>query len=77
MLATSPCLSKTFNAMQPSRLRLLLLLLLPLHAMAYVDPGSGMLIWQSLLALIGAVIIFVRNPLETMKRWWNHIRRKR
>ncbi|WP_343633335.1 hypothetical protein [Roseateles sp.] len=63
--------------MQPSRYRLLLLLLLlPLHAQAYVDPGAGMLIWQGLLALIGAVLVFIRNPRDTLKRWWQRIIRR-
>lgn len=63
--------------MPPSRHRLLLLLLLPAHAYAYVDPGAGMLVWQGLLALIGAAIVFVRNPWSTLKRWWRRIIRRR
>lgn len=63
--------------MQPYVYRLLLLLLLlPLHAHAYVDPGAGMLIWQGLLALIGAVLVFIRNPRNTLKRWWQRIIRR-
>lgn len=55
---------------------LALLTLSPLPAFAYVDPGSGMLIWQGLLAAIGAVIVFVRNPMESLKRLLDHFRRK-
>lgn len=63
--------------MTPSQLCLLLMLLfLPRHAHAYVDPGAGMLLWQGLLALIGAAIVFVRNPRETLKRWWHRIIRR-
>lgn len=46
-------------------------LLLVLHlgtAHAYVDPGSGMLIWQGLIALVGAVIVFLRNPIPALKK---------
>jgi uncharacterized membrane protein YhaH (DUF805 family) len=45
------------------------LTLLPLQAHAYVDPGTGMLLIQGLIALIGGVIVFVRNPVATVKRW--------
>jgi hypothetical protein len=45
-------------------------------AQAYIDPGSGMLLWQGLLAALGAVIVFVRHPLDTVKRWLERWRRK-
>jgi hypothetical protein len=45
-----------------------LLALLPLSAHAYVDPGTGMLLWQGLIALIGAVIVFFRSPRDAIKR---------
>ena len=45
-------------------------------AYAYVDPGSGMLLWQGLVALIGAVLIFFRNPIQTIKSWIARIRGK-
>ena len=51
-------------------------LCVPLSAYAYVDPGSGMLIWQGLIALVGAVLVFVRQPVETFKRMIKRIRRK-
>lgn len=51
------------------------LALLPSLALAYVDPGSGMLLIQSLVAIVGALIVFVRNPIKTIKalisRWRN------
>ncbi len=49
---------------------------LPLSAHAYVDPGSGMLIWQGVLALIGAIIVFLRNPVESIKRLFSRFKRK-
>lgn len=52
------------------RRRLLLALLgasVPLTAHAYIDPGSGMLIWQGLLAAMGAVIVFARQPIQVIK----------
>lgn len=39
-------------------------------AFAYVDPGTGMLAIQGLVALVIAVIAFVRHPFQTMGRWW-------
>lgn len=53
-----------------------LILCAPLSAHAYVDPGSGMLIWQGLIALVGALIVFVRNPLASLKRLIERFKRK-
>jgi hypothetical protein len=53
----------------PSRFGAALLLLSTLtDAQAYVDPGSGMLLWQGLLAAIGAVLVFVRKPWQVIKQ---------
>ena len=62
--------------MNMSRARALALALAPLPAFAYVDPGSGMLMWQGLLALIGAVVVFIRQPIQTLKNLINRIRRR-
>ena len=32
--------------------------------MAYVDPGTGMVLWQGLVAALGALILFVRRPRQ-------------
>jgi len=60
--------------------RLLLLAVLacclPATAFAYVDPGSGMLLWQGLIAAIGAVIVFARSPWQTLKRLIERLRGK-
>lgn len=45
-------------------------------AHAYVDPGSGMLLWQALIAVIGAVIVFVRHPVDTLKRLYRKLFKK-
>ena len=42
---------------------LIVLLLSPLAAHAYIDPGSGMLLIQGLIAVIGAIVVFIKNPL--------------
>ena len=51
-------------------------LLSPAAAFAYVDPGSGMLLWQGLLAALGAVIVFVRSPLKVIKSLLDRLRGK-
>jgi len=35
---------------------------------AYVDPGSGMLLWQGLIAGFGVVLVLLRNPKQSIKR---------
>lgn len=55
----------------------MLLLCSPLPAFAYVDPGSGMLIWQGLLAALGVLIAFVRNPWQAIKDIAKRILRKK
>ena len=55
---------------------LLILLLSPSEAAAYIDPGSGMLFWQGLIAAIGGLLIFLRQPVETIKGWIRRLRRK-
>ena len=46
------------------KLRILLILIaLPSPAFAYIDPGSGTLLIQGLVALIGGIVAFSKNPL--------------
>ena len=44
--------------------------LIPRDAQAYVDPGSGFLLIQGVLAVIGGIIVFIKNPVATCKRLW-------
>lgn len=39
----------------------------PCTAYAYIDPGSGMLMLQGLIAAIGACIAFVKDPIGKIK----------
>lgn len=48
----------------------------PAPAFAYVEPGTGMLMWQGLIAVIGALVIFVRHPIEAFRSFVRWIRRK-
>lgn len=43
------------------------LLLFSFPAFAYIDPGSGGMIVQGILALVASVIFYLRNPLELLK----------
>lgn len=36
-------------------------------ASAYVDPGSTLLLIQGALALFGAIVVFIKNPIKTIK----------
>lgn len=54
----------------------LAMLLASSSASAYVDPGSGMLMWQGLIAAVGAVLVFVRNPKQSIKRLVDRFKRK-
>jgi hypothetical protein len=54
----------------------LAMLLSPAPAFAYIDPGTGMLLLQGLLAAVGAVIVFVRNPIKGIKSLLDRLRRK-
>jgi hypothetical protein len=48
----------------------LILWLAPQDAFAYVDPGSGLLLIQGLLAVIGGIVVFVKDPVAGCKRLW-------
>lgn len=47
----------------------------PSTAWAYIDPGSGMLIWQGAIALIGGLLAMIRNPIATLRDLWQRVRR--
>jgi hypothetical protein len=55
---------------------LAVLLAQPSVAWAYIDPGSGIVFWQSLIAAVGAALVFMRKPLAALKRLLNRLRRR-
>lgn len=65
-------------ACRPAPRRTLGLLLIGLalapSAHAYVDPGTGMMAIQALIAIGIGVVAFVRHPIQTLKRWWARLR---
>ena len=54
----------------------LTVLLYPAAVYAYVDPSSSLLMLQGLLAALGAVLVFVRAPIETIKKLISRFRGK-
>lgn len=62
------------------RLQVLLVIFIALTAVApaqaYIDPGSGMLIWQGLLSALGVFLVFVRNPWKSLKMLLARLKRK-
>ncbi len=63
--------------MRPSTRLLAVLLLWPVAAFAYIDPGSGMLLWQGAIAAVGAAVVFVRHPIRTIKGLLANLRKRR
>lgn len=55
----------------------LFLLLTPLSAFAYVDPGSGVLLWQGLIAAVGFGLVFIRHPWQTIKSLLHRFTKRR
>ena len=56
-----------------------LLMLIPVSAYAYIDPGTGAVIIQSLIAFIAAVIFYLKNPVllwEKIKKTFSKKKKK-
>ncbi len=43
-------------------------------AFAYIDPGSGMLLIQGLIAAIAGILAFLTKPMEKIKTIWRRMR---
>lgn len=63
----------------PFRINILILLfaIAPSSAYAYIDPSSSLLIIQGVLALFGAIIVFIKNPIQTIKGWMKKLKKKK
>ena len=46
-------------------------------AMAYIDPGTGMIAIQGLIALVIGVVAFVKHPIQSMRRLLRRVFGKR
>ena len=50
------------------------LFFIPSISFAYIDPGSGILIWQGLMVALGMVLVFIRNPIKFVKTQFQKIK---
>jgi hypothetical protein len=48
---------------------ILLIIVSPLSAFAYVDPGNGLILWQGLIAGLGVLVMLIQSPIRTIKNW--------
>jgi hypothetical protein len=51
-----------------------LLVILPLESHAYVDPGTGAYLIQTLIALGAALAFWARNPGKLVKEMWDRLK---
>ena len=50
------------------KLSILFLLILQNYAFAYIDPGTGAFIIQTLIAVMGAIVFYLGYPIRLLKR---------
>lgn len=55
----------------------IVVLLMPGMAFAYIDPGSGILLWQGVIAAVGVALVIVRNPGQFFKSIIERFRSRR
>ena len=49
----------------------LLILVLPNYAYAYIDPGTGSFILQAILAFFATVVVYLGYPIRFVKSLYN------
>jgi hypothetical protein len=47
------------------------------RADAYIDPATGLVVWQAIFAAIGGILMFVRNPIKFTKNIFDRIRNRK
>jgi hypothetical protein len=47
------------------------------RADAYIDPATGLVVWQAIFAAIGGILMFVRNPIKFIKNIFDRIRNRK
>jgi len=47
------------------------------RANAYIDPATGLVAWQAILAVVGGLLIFLRNPIKFIKDIFFRIRNRK
>jgi len=70
--------STRLPARQPTRLLLCLLALvmMPVTAHAYIDPGTGSMLFQSLLAVLFGIGVAFRKIRDLIARLWAFVLRR-
>ena len=48
----------------------MLVLIFPTVAFAYIDPGTGAYVVQSVIAVCSAVVFYVSHPIRLIERAW-------
>ena len=47
------------------------------RADAYIDPATGLVVWQAIFAAIGGLLMFVRNPIKFTKNILERLRNRK
>jgi hypothetical protein len=47
------------------------------RADAYIDPATGLVVWQAIFAAIGGLLMFVRNPIKFTKNILERVRNRK
>ena len=56
---------------------ILILLSFSANANAYIDPGTGLLMIQGILAFVGGILMFLKNPFQTTKTFFSRFKKKK
>lgn len=56
------------SSITAKHLVIVVLLLLPSYAFAYIDPGSGLLLWQLLGSLFIGLLFYVKRFISFVKK---------
>ena len=59
------------------KLSIILFFIIPNYALAYIDPGTGAFIIQTLVAILGAVAFYLGYPIRLIKRFFKKKRDKK
>jgi len=54
----------------------IIILCIPSNAYAYIDPGTGSFIIQSIIAIGGAIVIYLSYPIRILKNIYKKIFKK-
>ncbi len=61
------CIKVLFSISKKNWKVLIFLCAFPNLSFAYIDPGSGILLWQGLIAAVGAFLMAISHPIQFIK----------